>query len=109
VAAFFNCVNQLVETIKIKGLTRQLLDENVEGNLCEFFHTLFCALTNLNYNSFVSVYLTRVRGEDCGQEELARCAKPLQVLSTSELTINITRKDELDKLCPYVERILLKF
>ena len=36
--------------------------------------------------------------EDCEQEELSRCAKPLQVLQT---TTNITfEREELDKLCP---------
>lgn len=39
-------------------------------------------------------------GEQCGQEDLAKCAKRLQVLSsTSDLSI-ATRKEELDALCP---------
>ncbi|EAA00770.5 AGAP011666-PA, partial [Anopheles gambiae str. PEST] len=38
--------------------------------------------------------------EDCGQEELVQCTRPLQVLSaTSELSF-VTKKEELDKLCP---------
>lgn len=38
--------------------------------------------------------------EECGQEELALCARPLQVLSeTSELSF-VTKKEELDQLCP---------
>ncbi|KAJ6645587.1 hypothetical protein Bhyg_00793 [Pseudolycoriella hygida] len=38
--------------------------------------------------------------EECGQDELAACARPLQVLTeTSELSF-VTKKSELDKLCP---------
>ncbi|XP_050091931.1 uncharacterized protein LOC126575332 [Anopheles aquasalis] len=38
--------------------------------------------------------------EDCGQEELVQCTKPLQLLSaTSELSF-VTKKEELDQLCP---------
>uniref|UniRef100_A0A336MH10 CSON015365 protein n=1 Tax=Culicoides sonorensis TaxID=179676 RepID=A0A336MH10_CULSO len=41
-----------------------------------------------------------VSGEACGQEELSNCAKPLQVLSsTSELSF-VTKREDLDKLCP---------
>ncbi|GAB0095740.1 uncharacterized protein DMENIID0001_111580 [Sergentomyia squamirostris] len=41
-----------------------------------------------------------VRAEDCGQDELVQCARPLQVLSaTSELSF-VSTKEELDKLCP---------
>ncbi|XP_070503963.1 uncharacterized protein [Chironomus tepperi] len=44
-----------------------------------------------------TVCLRMIR-EDCEQEELSRCAKPLQVLQT---TTNITfEREELDKLCP---------
>ncbi|ETN58328.1 hypothetical protein AND_010090 [Anopheles darlingi] len=40
--------------------------------------------------------------EDCGQEELVQCTKPLQLLSaTSELSF-VTKKEELDQLCPLV-------
>ncbi|CAO1431686.1 unnamed protein product [Diamesa serratosioi] len=47
-----------------------------------------------------SVYFTRVRAEDCGQEELVRCSKPLQMLqSTTDLSFT-PRREELDKLCP---------
>ncbi|XP_059608183.1 uncharacterized protein LOC132256021 [Phlebotomus argentipes] len=42
----------------------------------------------------------QVRAEDCGQDELVQCARPLQVLSaTSELSF-VSTKEELDKLCP---------
>lgn len=40
---------------------------------------------------FLTVFTTQARGQDCGQEELVRCSKPLQVgVVTSEL----------NKLCP---------
>lgn len=42
----------------------------------------------------------QVSGEACGQEELSNCAKPLEVLSsTSELSF-VTKREDLDKLCP---------
>lgn len=57
------------------------------------FH-LFCLLL-----SIVSVSLRTIR-EDCGQEELSRCAKPLQLLqSTADLSF-APKREELDKLCP---------
>lgn len=38
--------------------------------------------------------------EECGQEEYAACSRPLQVLTeTSELSF-VTKKSELEKLCP---------
>ena len=41
-----------------------------------------------------------MRAEDCGQEELARCAKPLQLLqSTTDLTF-APKREQLDELCP---------
>uniref|UniRef100_A0A1B0CUX2 Uncharacterized protein n=1 Tax=Lutzomyia longipalpis TaxID=7200 RepID=A0A1B0CUX2_LUTLO len=47
-----------------------------------------------------SVTIRRSQGEQCGQEELARCSRPLQVLSsTSDLTI-ATNKEELNEICP---------
>lgn len=51
-----------------------------------------------------------VSAEECGHEELVQCAKPLQVISaTSELSF-VTNKDELDKICPWVdERFLSRF
>ncbi|XP_055530700.1 uncharacterized protein LOC129721782 [Wyeomyia smithii] len=48
----------------------------------------------------MAVSIALVITEDCGQEELVQCTKPLQVLSaTSELSF-VTKKEELDKLCP---------
>lgn len=46
------------------------------------------------------VCLTRVRAENCNQEELTQCARPLHIISsTSDLSV-VTRKEELDSLCP---------
>uniref|UniRef100_A0A1L8DNY5 Putative conserved secreted protein n=1 Tax=Nyssomyia neivai TaxID=330878 RepID=A0A1L8DNY5_9DIPT len=48
----------------------------------------------------LSLTIRRSQGEQCGQEELARCSRPLQVLSsTSDLTI-ATNKEELNEICP---------
>lgn len=60
---------------------------------------------NLQLNSFVLIFVSivfesTISAEDCGQEELARCAKPLQVLhSTTDLSF-APKREELDKLCP---------
>uniref|UniRef100_A0A182YJC0 Uncharacterized protein n=1 Tax=Anopheles stephensi TaxID=30069 RepID=A0A182YJC0_ANOST len=49
---------------------------------------------------FLWALVRQVITEDCGQEELVQCTRPLQVLSaTSELSF-VTKKEELDKLCP---------
>ncbi|XP_055598434.1 uncharacterized protein LOC129748011 [Uranotaenia lowii] len=48
----------------------------------------------------MAVSFAQVTTEDCGQEELIQCTRPLQVLSaTSELSF-VTKKEELDQLCP---------
>ncbi|XP_035918283.1 uncharacterized protein LOC118516472 [Anopheles stephensi] len=48
----------------------------------------------------MAALVRQVITEDCGQEELVQCTRPLQVLSaTSELSF-VTKKEELDKLCP---------
>uniref|UniRef100_A0A4Y0BIS7 Protein TsetseEP domain-containing protein n=1 Tax=Anopheles funestus TaxID=62324 RepID=A0A4Y0BIS7_ANOFN len=48
----------------------------------------------------MAALVRQVLSEDCGQEELVQCTRPLQVLSaTSELSF-VTKKEELDKLCP---------
>lgn len=50
--------------------------------------------------SVLSIIVCYVSSEDCGQEELTNCARPLQILqSTSELSI-AAKKEELEKLCP---------
>uniref|UniRef100_A0A182YF71 Uncharacterized protein n=1 Tax=Anopheles stephensi TaxID=30069 RepID=A0A182YF71_ANOST len=44
--------------------------------------------------------LGRIRADNCGQEELAKCARPFQVIqSTTDLSI-ATKKEDLDKICP---------
>ncbi|EAL40344.3 AGAP010534-PA, partial [Anopheles gambiae str. PEST] len=48
----------------------------------------------------LTVSLARIRAENCGQEELAKCARPFQVIqSTTDLSI-ATKKEDLDKICP---------
>lgn len=49
--------------------------------------------------SFFAASLRTIR-EDCGQDELSRCAKPLQIFqSTPDLSF-APKREELDKLCP---------
>ncbi|XP_037897544.1 uncharacterized protein LOC119642463 isoform X2 [Glossina fuscipes] len=44
--------------------------------------------------------MTTVDAEECGQEEFAKCAEPLEMLHlTSEFSIGAAKKEELDKLC----------
>uniref|UniRef100_A0A182P848 Uncharacterized protein n=1 Tax=Anopheles epiroticus TaxID=199890 RepID=A0A182P848_9DIPT len=44
--------------------------------------------------------LGRIRADNCGQEELAKCARPFQVIqSTTDLSI-ATKREDLDKICP---------
>lgn len=43
--------------------------------------------------------LRKVR-EDCGQEELSRCAKPLQLLQSTDNLSFAPKREELDELCP---------
>jgi hypothetical protein len=53
-----------------------------------------------NFSFNISVSIAIVQAEECGQEELAKCAKPLQsVLSTTDLSF-APKREELDKLCP---------
>ncbi|XP_037033664.1 uncharacterized protein LOC119072520 isoform X2 [Bradysia coprophila] len=50
--------------------------------------------------TILSVFCDYIEMEECGQDELAACSRPLQVLTeTSELSF-VTKKSELDKLCP---------
>ncbi|XP_058466153.1 uncharacterized protein LOC131439305 isoform X2 [Malaya genurostris] len=46
------------------------------------------------------VNFAKIRAENCGQEELARCARPFQVLQSSTDLSIATKKEELDKICP---------
>ncbi|XP_062554837.1 uncharacterized protein LOC134219949 [Armigeres subalbatus] len=56
--------------------------------------------------SFISVpvNLAKIRAENCGQEELATCARPFQVLQSSTDLSIATKKEELDKICPDLTR-----
>ncbi|XP_035785329.1 uncharacterized protein LOC118463112 [Anopheles albimanus] len=49
---------------------------------------------------FITVNLARIRAENCGQEELAKCVRPFQVIqSASDLSI-ATKREDLDRVCP---------
>ncbi|XP_053679780.1 uncharacterized protein LOC128730727 [Anopheles nili] len=48
----------------------------------------------------MAALVRQVITEDCGQEELVQCTRPLQVLSTTSELSFVTKKEELDKLCP---------
>ncbi|GAB0099526.1 uncharacterized protein DMENIID0001_153980 [Sergentomyia squamirostris] len=49
---------------------------------------------------FLTLTIRRSLGEHCGHDELTRCSRRLQVLSsTSDLTI-ATNKEELNQICP---------
>ncbi|XP_059622897.1 uncharacterized protein LOC132266078 [Phlebotomus argentipes] len=62
--------------------------------------TDICQRIALSVVILLSLTIRRSEAEECGQEELARCSRPLQVLSsTSDLTI-ATNKEELNKICP---------
>ncbi|XP_040166733.1 uncharacterized protein LOC120902231 isoform X1 [Anopheles arabiensis] len=67
----------------------------VSINFSKFYNRL-CLLVTV----FITVSLARIRAENCGQEELAKCARPFQVIqSTTDLSI-ATKKEDLDKICP---------
>ncbi|XP_053687960.1 uncharacterized protein LOC128737361 [Sabethes cyaneus] len=64
-------------------------------SLSKFYNRLSILVT-----VFITVTIAKIKAENCGQEELARCARPLQVLqSSTDLSIAI-KKEELDKICP---------
>uniref|UniRef100_A0A182K664 Uncharacterized protein n=1 Tax=Anopheles christyi TaxID=43041 RepID=A0A182K664_9DIPT len=44
--------------------------------------------------------LGRIRADNCGQEELAKCARPFQVIQSSTDLSIATKKEDLDKICP---------
>ncbi|XP_025271424.1 uncharacterized protein LOC112639997 [Camponotus floridanus] len=50
-----------------------------------------------------SQMLASCRGEECGHEELVRCARPLEKISSNDLGLVVTKKEELNKLCPDLE------
>ncbi|XP_053680377.1 uncharacterized protein LOC128731293 [Anopheles nili] len=49
---------------------------------------------------FITVNVYRVRADNCGQEELAKCARPFQVIQSSTDLSIATKKEDLDKICP---------
>uniref|UniRef100_A0AAG5DM99 Uncharacterized protein n=1 Tax=Anopheles atroparvus TaxID=41427 RepID=A0AAG5DM99_ANOAO len=60
------------------------------------FYNRLCILVTV----FITVNLARIKAENCGQEELANCARPFQVIqSTTDLSI-ASKKEDLDKICP---------
>ncbi|XP_011152250.1 uncharacterized protein LOC105190925 [Harpegnathos saltator] len=46
--------------------------------------------------------LASCRGEECGHEELVRCARPLERINSNDLSL-VTKKEEFNKLCPDLE------
>ncbi|XP_039433833.1 uncharacterized protein LOC120416208 [Culex pipiens pallens] len=65
------------------------------ASLSKFYHRMSILIT-----VFITVNLAKVKAENCGQEELARCARPFQVLQSSTDLSIATKKEELDKICP---------
>ncbi|XP_071556438.1 uncharacterized protein [Temnothorax nylanderi] len=62
-----------------------------------------------NQLSWLALFMTALysllascRGEECGHDELARCARPLERISNSDLSF-VTKKEDIDKLCPDLE------
>ncbi|XP_047370507.1 uncharacterized protein LOC124957543 isoform X1 [Vespa velutina] len=46
--------------------------------------------------------LASCRGEECGHEELTRCARPLKKISNNDLSF-VTKKEDLQELCPDIQ------
>lgn len=65
------------------------------ASLSKFYHRMSILIT-----VFITVNLAKIKAENCGQEELARCARPFQVLQSSTDLSIATKKEELDKICP---------
>lgn len=61
----------------------------------KFYHRLSILVT-----VFITVNLARIRAENCGQEELAKCARPFQVIQSSTDLSIATKKEDLEKICP---------
>ncbi|XP_018342744.1 PREDICTED: uncharacterized protein LOC108748862 [Trachymyrmex septentrionalis] len=62
-----------------------------------------------NQLSWLALFMTALysllascRGEECGHEELVRCARPLERISNSDLSF-VTKKEDINKLCPDLE------
>lgn len=69
------------------------------ASLGKFYNRLSILIT-----VFITVNLAKIRAENCGQEELATCARPFQVLQSSTDLSIATKKEELDKICPDLTR-----
>jgi hypothetical protein len=52
------------------------------------------------FDSFLIAVGSRATREDCAQEELSRCAKPLQLFQSSADLSFAPKREELDKMCP---------
>lgn len=59
--------------------------------------TIFSLKLNFSLVSLVSIRTIR---EDCGEEELSRCARPLQLFQATNDLSFAPKREELDKLCP---------
>ncbi|XP_012235365.1 uncharacterized protein [Linepithema humile] len=46
--------------------------------------------------------LASCRGEECGPDELVRCARPLERINSNDLSL-VMNKEDIDKLCPDLE------
>ncbi|XP_020288041.1 uncharacterized protein LOC109856792 [Pseudomyrmex gracilis] len=62
-----------------------------------------------NQLSWLALFMTALysllascRGEECGHEELVRCARPLERINSNDLSL-VTKKEDLNKLCPDLE------
>ncbi|XP_014480512.1 PREDICTED: uncharacterized protein LOC106747468 [Dinoponera quadriceps] len=62
-----------------------------------------------NQLSWLALFMTALysllascRGEDCGHEELVRCARPLERINSNGLSF-VTKKEEFNKVCPDLE------
>lgn len=85
--------------VRIGGISSRTLRFTFLSSLPSSF-VLYSWLTRLSRAS-VSV-LASCRGEECGHEELVRCARPLERISSNDLSLVVTKKEELNKLCPWV-------
>ncbi|XP_055534677.1 uncharacterized protein LOC129724083 [Wyeomyia smithii] len=71
-------------------------------SLSKFYNRLSILVT-----VFITVTVAKIKAENCGQEELSRCARPFQVLQSSTDLSIATKKEELDKICPDLNSGLL--
>jgi hypothetical protein len=45
------------------------------------------------------VNFAKIKAESCGNEELSECAKPFELLQSSDISL-ANKKEDLEKLCP---------